>query len=132
MLSRQFSVWLCGTAGITILRGRRSSGLASTCLNDGEIRCKIITLYYYVKDVTEVRFTSKNSDNLWERVWNNLHAAEAPDSMKSTWYRAIHDILPTKERMAAIGLTNTSSCVHCGQVDTLQHRVVDSGGRPVI
>ena len=50
MLCRNSSVWLCGSAGITILRGRRPSGLASTCLNDGEIRCKIhyIMLHYSI------------------------------------------------------------------------------------
>ena len=41
MFCRHSSVWLCGSAGITILRGRRPSSLASTCLNDSEIRCKI-------------------------------------------------------------------------------------------
>jgi len=39
---------------------------------------------------------------------------------------------PHKERLASIGLNNTSSCVHCGHLDTLQHTVVDCGERPVI
>jgi len=34
--------------------------------------------------------------------------------------------------MPVIGLTDTSACVHCGHTDTLQHRVVDCGERPVI
>jgi len=41
-------------------------------------------------------------------------------------------IFPTNERLAAIGLTDTSSCVHCGHLDTLQLRIVDCGERPVI
>ena len=51
MLVRHSSVWLCGTAGITILRGRRPSVLASTCFNDSEIRYNIpyFTLHYYTK-----------------------------------------------------------------------------------
>jgi hypothetical protein len=38
-----------------------------------------------------------SNDTLWERVWTNLHAVEAPDCVKSTWYQAIHGILPTNE-----------------------------------
>jgi len=57
---------------------------------------------------------------------------EAPDSVKSTWYQAIHDILPTNERLATIGLTDTSSCVHCGNLNSLQHRIVACGEDPVI
>jgi len=38
MLFRHSSVWLCGSAGTTTLRGRGLSGLASACLIDSEIR----------------------------------------------------------------------------------------------
>jgi len=85
-----------------------------------------------IEDIKEMPITRKYPDTLWERVWKNLHAAVVPDSVKSTRYRAIHDIFPTKERLAAIGLTDTSSCVRCGHIDTLQHRVGGSGERPVI
>ena len=67
-----------------------------------------------IEVITEMRIIRKYPDTLWERVWKNLHVAEVPGSVKSTWYRAIHDIFPTKERLAAFGLTDTSSCVHCG------------------
>ena len=85
-----------------------------------------------IEDIAEMRITRIYTYTLWERVWKNLHAAVVPDSVKSTWHLAIHDIFPTKERLAAIGLTDTSSCVHCGHIDTLQHRVVECGERPVI
>jgi len=41
MLRFHSSVWLCGSAGTTTLRGRRPSGLAWACLSDSEMRCKI-------------------------------------------------------------------------------------------
>ena len=90
------------------------------------------TMTAKIEDIAEMRIIRKYPDTLWERVWKNLHAAVVPDSVKSTWYRAIHDIFPTKERLAAIGLTDMSSCVHCGHIDTLQHRVVECRERPVI
>jgi len=70
------------------------------------------TMTAKIEDIAEMRIIRKYPDTLWERVWKNLHAAVVPDSVKSTWYRAIHDIFPTKERLAAIDLTDTSSCVH--------------------
>ena len=41
MLGRHSSVLLCGSARTTMLRGRRPPGMASACLSDNEIRCKI-------------------------------------------------------------------------------------------
>jgi hypothetical protein len=41
MIVRRYSVLLCGSAGTTMLRKRRISGLASTRLGGSEIRCKI-------------------------------------------------------------------------------------------
>jgi hypothetical protein len=81
---------------------------------------------------TKMQITRKYPATLWERVWKNLHAAEAPDSVKSTWYQTIHDILPTNERLAYFGLTDTVSCVHPGNLDSLQHRIVACGEVPVI
>jgi len=33
----------------------------------------------------------------WEKVWGNLQGTWAPDHIKSTWYKVIHDIYPTNE-----------------------------------
>ena len=41
MLCHHSSVWFGASAGTTVLRRRGLSGLASACLSDGEIRCKI-------------------------------------------------------------------------------------------
>jgi hypothetical protein len=45
----------------------------------------------------------------WERVWANLHATWATDSIKDNWFKDIHDILPTNERLHAIRLAGSPS-----------------------
>ena len=52
--------------------------------------------------------------------------------IKSTWYAAIHDIIPTNERLAAVHLPSTMSCARCGATDTLLHRITKCEEGPVI
>ena len=63
----------------------------------------------------------------WHRIWSNLHAAWVPNTVRSQWYMAIHDFLPTKERLHRIALADTAHCTHCGQLDTLSHCLIDCG-----
>jgi hypothetical protein len=49
----------------------------------------------------------------------NLHASTVPDTVISAWFAAIHDILPINERLAAIHLTESSSCSRCGEPDSI-------------
>ena len=62
----------------------------------------------------------------------NLHASPVSDEIKSTWYKALHDIIPTKDRLTAINLTDTSACSACGRPDSLQHKITECGEGPVI
>ena len=84
------------------------------------------------EDATDMRITRKYPATCWENVWKNLHTVEVSDIVISTWYQAKHDILPTNERLATIRLTDTNSCVKCGNSDSLQHRIVACGEGPVI
>jgi hypothetical protein len=61
----------------------------------------------------------------WDQVWKNLHACPVTDEIKSTWYKAMHDLLPTNDRLAAIHLTDTTLCSSCGHPDSLQHRITE-------
>jgi hypothetical protein len=79
------------------------------------------------EDATDMRITSKYPATCWEMVWKNLHTVEASDTVISVWYQAIHDILPTNERLATINLTDTTLCVKCRKSDSLQHRIVACG-----
>ena len=80
----------------------------------------------------ELRIVRKFSCVDWERVWKNLQASGVPDVTKSIWFAAIHDIIPTNYRLAAIRLTDTSACPKCGHPDSLQHRITECGEGPVI
>jgi len=42
-----------------------------------------------------------------------------PDMVKSALFEAIHDIVPTNDRMAAIHLKNTISCARCEEPDSI-------------
>jgi hypothetical protein len=70
---------------------------------------------------SELRIARKYPGIAWQRVWTNVHTAGLSDTIKSTWYAAIHEIIPTNERLAAIRLTTTTSCVRRGATDTLLH-----------
>ena len=63
----------------------------------------------------------------WKSLWKNLHTAPAPETTKSTWYRVIHGVIPTHERLHKIRLAPTDRCKHCEKQDTLPQRLVECG-----
>jgi hypothetical protein len=73
---------------------------------------------------TEMPIIRNYPTTCWVKVWKNLHTVEASDSVISTWYQAIHDIIPTNERLATSRLTDTILCARCRNTDTLQYRIV--------
>jgi hypothetical protein len=72
-----------------------------------------------------LRIMKMYPNNNWSRIWLNMHTALIPDTVLSTWYMVIHDILPTKERLKTIAITDSDHCNHCGQTDTMYHRVME-------
>jgi hypothetical protein len=44
-----------------------------------------------------------------------------------SWYRVIHDIFPTRERLHAVRLAQTDLCQSCHVQDTLSHRITLCG-----
>jgi alkylhydroperoxidase family enzyme len=73
----------------------------------------------------EMRIVKQWPQNDRDRVWRNLHTAWITDTLKSTWYNIIHDLIPTKERLAAIRLAASNQCDRCAKADTLIHRLTD-------
>ena len=55
----------------------------------------------------------------------NIHSSMLPDMVKPALFEAIHDIVPTNDRLAAIRLKNTSSCARCGEPDSIQHKITE-------
>jgi hypothetical protein len=73
---------------------------------------------------TILRIVSKYPHTSWKIVWRNLQTAGLSDTVRSTWYKVIHDIVPTCERLAAIKIVPTVKCVICNETDTILHRIV--------
>jgi hypothetical protein len=68
----------------------------------------------------------------WAQVWTNLHKAWVTVQLKSTWYKVIHEIVPTNDRLAAFRLADTDLCTDCGKTDSISHRLMECGEGPVI
>jgi hypothetical protein len=79
-----------------------------------------------------LRIIRKNPDISWMRVWRNLQTPGLSDSIKCAWHEAIHDILPTHQRLAALNLVPTMSCAICAETYTLAHRISQCNEGPVI
>jgi len=73
----------------------------------------------------EMRIVKQWPRSDWDRIWRNLHTDAITETLKSTWYNIIHDLIPTKERLATIRLAETNQCDRCAKVDTLIHRLTD-------
>jgi len=81
---------------------------------------------------SEMRIVRKFPLDNWARVWQNLYASPVPDAIMSTWYKALHDLIPTNNRLAAINLTDTSARSSCGQIVSLQNRIAECEEGPLI
>jgi len=92
----------------------------------------LLTMATRSNGTSELRIARKYPRIAWQGVWANVHTTGLSDPIKSTWYAATHEIIPTNERLAAIHLTTTTSCVRCGATDTLQHRTIACEEGPVI
>ena len=92
----------------------------------------LLTIVTTGNGTRELRIARKYPGIAWQRVWTNVHTNGLSNPTKSTWYAAIHEIIPTNERLAAIHLTTTTSCVRCGATDTLLHCLIACEKGPVI
>ena len=75
--------------------------------------------------IQEPRIVRNNPGIPWRRIWTSLHSPVVPEMVKSAWFAAIHDIVPTNDRLASIHLANTSSCARCGEVDFIQNKITE-------
>jgi hypothetical protein len=90
------------------------------------------TILLATKKPRDVRITLLYPKTDWGRVWSNVHATWAADAIKANWFRVIHDILPTNERLHTIRLTDSALCSTFGERDTITHRITECGeGREI-
>jgi len=64
----------------------------------------------------------------WATVWSNRHGTPVPEAIKMDWYRAVHDIVPTQDRLNRINMAATNLCRQCNAIDNLPHRLIECGG----
>jgi hypothetical protein len=75
----------------------------------------------------EMRITKISPDHDWATIWSNVHIAPVSATTKGEWYRIIHDLIPTNERLHKIRLSQRDRCNLCNEQDTLRHRVTECG-----
>jgi hypothetical protein len=63
----------------------------------------------------------------WATIRRNLRAAPVSETIKITWYKVVHDIVPINERLHRIRIACTQLCRHCDRKDTLRHRHTECG-----
>jgi hypothetical protein len=85
-----------------------------------------------VKPVPPMRNVQHSPAVDWDAVWANLHGVRLDGSVASYWYVAIHDIAPTRQRLAAIRLVPDPRCTLYGELDTLEHRLIACRQGPVL
>ena len=73
----------------------------------------------------DMRITRHNPGVAWQHVWRNLHNSGLAPTIKSLWYAAINDILPTHNRLATINLAPDNTCPRCQNPDSVLHRIID-------
>jgi hypothetical protein len=55
----------------------------------------MVILLRETQELLEMRIQRIWPNSTWTQIWHNLHNAPVTDDIKTTWYRAIHDIIPT-------------------------------------
>ena len=75
----------------------------------------------------EMRITKLWPQANWGKIWENLGVAPVPGSDIATWYKVIHDIIPTNTRLHRIYMSSTDTCTERGNRYTLVHRLTDCG-----
>ena len=71
----------------------------------------------------EIRIASMWPQSDRQKIWKNLKTAPISEADKAVWYRTIHDILPTDERLHRIKMSPTDNRKECDNKDTLMRRL---------
>ncbi|XP_046987229.1 adhesion G protein-coupled receptor B1-like [Schistocerca americana] len=61
-------------------------------------------------------------DHDWPQVWKNLSEKAIPPEARDTWYKVVHNKIPTNERLARIAMRESPHCEVCNEIDTAEHR----------
>jgi hypothetical protein len=81
-------------------------------------------------ELPEMRIARLWANTDWTKIWKNVYEKPVSATVKVTWYKAIHDIIPTHERLHRIRLIPTDLCRQFNGKDTLTQRLIDYGEWP--
>jgi len=90
------------------------------------------TLLPATAETPEMQITRLWPGTDWATVWKNLQAAPVPELTKATWYKVIHGVIPTNERLHKIRMTPTDNCLQCSRKNTYTHRQKECGNGSLI
>ena len=79
----------------------------------------------------EMRIVQKHPEVDWQPVWRNIHTSRLTNTTISIRYAAIHDILPSNDRLAAVHLVPKSACSSCQNQDSVLHRITECSDGPL-
>jgi hypothetical protein len=86
------------------------------------LKARVYETLRMIKLTTEpprnMRITVMYPTTDWERACANLHATWAADAIEVNWFKVIHNILSTNERLHAIRLVGLPRCSNYGEHDT--------------
>jgi hypothetical protein len=100
--------------------------------NSRDIQCIYATMVILLRnnpDYPPMRAEKLWPATDWDTIWLNLHATPAAEDVKMDWYKVIHDIHLTKDRLHKIHISTTDQCNLCDVPDTLTHRLIECGDR---
>ena len=60
-------------------------------------------------------------------AWQSVHNKIVPVDARSTWYEAVHDVLPTAIRLQAANQAVTPDCPKCAEPEDVIHRLARCG-----
>ena len=75
---------------------------------------------------------TKYPNQRWSKTWHNIHLPNIPTAWKNTVYCYINQIIATEEKKYRHHMSESPACKHCGNVDTLKHRITNCGTAKII
>jgi hypothetical protein len=73
----------------------------------------MVVLLRETPELPEMRIQRICPKITWTWIWHNLHEALVTDDIKTIWYRAIQDIIPTHVRLKRINMITSPLCREC-------------------
>jgi hypothetical protein len=61
----------------------------------------------------------------WATLWSNTHETPVHEDIKMDWYRAVHDIVPSQDRLHRNHMAATNLCRKCDMVGNLSNRLLE-------